>query len=79
MSSITRDGDGKPAQPETENDSGFSRRSFLKGSGLALSVPLVAGRRAHGQSGGTRRQNSRPQQSFDHPRHQRQNTVCNIT
>ncbi len=43
MSSITRDGDEKPVKPETENDSGFSRRSFLKGSGLALSVPLVAG------------------------------------
>lgn len=43
MSKITRDGDGKPVKPESENDSGVSRRSFLKGSGIALSVPLVAG------------------------------------
>jgi xanthine dehydrogenase YagT iron-sulfur-binding subunit len=33
----------KPALPESESDSSVSRRSFLKGSGLALSVPLVAG------------------------------------
>ena len=33
----------KPAQPESEKDLAVSRRSFLKGSGIALSVPLVAG------------------------------------
>lgn len=33
----------KPAPPESEQDLAVSRRSFLKGSGLALSVPLVAG------------------------------------
>lgn len=43
MSSFTKDGGEKPAQPESENDLAVSRRSFLKGSGLALSVPLVAG------------------------------------
>lgn len=43
MSSITRDGDGKPVSPEPEPESGVSRRRFLKGSGLALSVPLVTG------------------------------------
>ncbi len=35
--------DQKPTQPESEQDLAVSRRSFLKGSGLALSVPLVAG------------------------------------
>ena len=43
MSKITRDRGDQPAQPEDNNDSGVSRRSFLKGSGIALSVPLVAG------------------------------------
>ncbi len=43
MSSFTKDRDEKPAQPESEKDLAVSRRSFLKGSGLALSVPLVAG------------------------------------
>jgi xanthine dehydrogenase YagT iron-sulfur-binding subunit len=33
----------KPTQPESEQDVAVSRRSFLKGSGLALSVPLVTG------------------------------------
>lgn len=33
----------KPTQPESEQDVAVSRRSFLKGSGIALSVPLVAG------------------------------------
>jgi xanthine dehydrogenase YagT iron-sulfur-binding subunit len=41
MSSSTRN--GNPVQPESENDAAVSRRSFLKGSGIALSVPLVAG------------------------------------
>ena len=43
MSSFTKEGDKKPTQPESEQDVAVSRRSFLKGSGLALSVPLVAG------------------------------------
>jgi xanthine dehydrogenase YagT iron-sulfur-binding subunit len=43
MSSFTNDGDKKPTQPESEQDVAVSRRSFLKGSGIALSVPLVAG------------------------------------
>ncbi|MBS1809177.1 MAG: (2Fe-2S)-binding protein [Acidobacteria bacterium] len=43
MSKITRDGDDKPVNPEADHDSGVSRRSFLKGSGIALSVPLVTG------------------------------------
>ena len=43
MSSFTKDADEKLAPPESDKDSGVSRRSFLKGSGLALSVPLVAG------------------------------------
>lgn len=43
MSKITRDGDEKRVKSESENDSGVSRRSFLKGSSIALSVPLVAG------------------------------------
>ncbi len=43
MSSFTKEGNEKPMQPESESDAAVSRRSFLKGSGLALSVPLVAG------------------------------------
>ena len=34
--------DGKPDRPDRP-DSGVSRRSFLKGTGLVISVPLVAG------------------------------------
>ena len=33
----------KPLKAESEKDSAVSRRSFLKGSGIALSVPLIAG------------------------------------
>lgn len=35
--------DEKPLKSESEKDSAVSRRSFLKGSGIALSVPLIAG------------------------------------
>jgi xanthine dehydrogenase YagT iron-sulfur-binding subunit len=33
----------KHGKPGSEEESGVSRRSFLKGTGIALSVPLVAG------------------------------------
>lgn len=35
--------DEKPVSAESDQDTAVSRRSFLKGSGLALSVPLVTG------------------------------------
>ncbi len=35
--------DHKPDQPEAGQSSGVSRRGFLKGTGLVLSIPLVAG------------------------------------